>query len=84
MTFSPCGPYFRNTRITAAAAAGLLRRLLDQAEALDVALVLQDPRNLRLQLAGRHVHARVLGGHGVADAREHVGNRIGHFCSLVD
>src|SRR5258705_2905446 len=54
--------------------------LLDQAVALDVALVLEDSRNLGLQLARRHVHPRVLGGHGVADAREHVGNRVGHLC----
>src|SRR6266850_4321463 len=60
--------------------ATLRLRLLDQAVALDVALVLEDPRNLGLQLARRKVHPRVLGGHGVADAREHVGNRIGHLC----
>ena len=63
------------------------RRLLDDPEALDVALVLENPRDLRLQLAGGHVDTRVLGRHPVADARQHVGNRIGHIsllCSAPD
>src|SRR5688500_2782789 len=62
-------------------AAGLFGGRLDQAEALDVALVLEDPRNLRLQLAGGQIHARVLGDNRVADARDHVGNRVSHLLS---
>src|SRR5687768_6069000 len=60
-------------------ASGLLRRLLDQAEALDVALVLEDPRDLGLQLARGHVDTGVLGGHRIAETRQHVGYRIGHI-----
>src|SRR5688572_14797339 len=58
---------------------GLLGRSLHHAEALDVALILQDPRDFRLQLAGGQIDARVLGDHRVADARDHVGNRISHL-----
>src|SRR5678815_4139799 len=57
-----------------------LHGLVDQPVALSVPLVLEDARNLGLQLARRHVYTRVLGGNSVADAREHVGNRIGHLC----
>src|SRR5688572_5965308 len=64
-------------------AAVLLRRRLDHPESLDIALVLEDPRNLRLQLAGGQVHTRVLGGHRVANARDHVCDWICHLLSLV-
>src|SRR5688572_2238985 len=60
-----------------------LRRRLDQPESLDVALVLKDPRNLRLQLAGGQLHTRVLGSHCVADARDHVCDWICHFVSFT-
>src|SRR5688572_12200910 len=62
--------------------AGFLRRLLDDPEPLDVALVLEDPRNLRFQLAGRHVDAGMLRRHGIAEAREHVRNRVCHISVL--
>src|SRR5829696_1887163 len=39
-------------------ASRLLGRRLDESEALDIAFVLEDPRNLRLQLAGRQIHTR--------------------------
>ena len=80
ITFSPCGPY-RNTRITCAAAGRLLRRLLDQPEALDVALVLEDPRDLRLQLAGGHVDTRCLAD--TALRRRVSMSEIGSVISLV-
>src|ERR1043166_6914957 len=58
------------------------RRFLEDLEALDVALVLEDARDLGFQPRRGHVDARVLGGHRVADPREHVGNGISHLCSL--
>ena len=53
--------------------------VVEELEALDVALVLQDPRDLGLHPRRGHVDARVLGGHRVADPREHVCDRISHI-----
>ena len=39
----------------------------------------QDPRDLDLQLRRGHVHTRVLRGHGIAEPRQHVGNRVCHI-----
>src|SRR5581483_10287540 len=43
----------------------------------DVALLLEDAGDLDLQLGARHLRAVVQRLVGVADAREHVGDRIG-------
>ena len=57
-----------------------LAAVVEELEALDVAFVLQDARDLDLQPRRRHIDARVLGGHRVADPREHVCDRISHIC----
>src|SRR5687768_15185118 len=46
--------------------------------AVDVALLLQDARDLRLQVRGGHLHVVAVGVQAVADAGEEVGYRIGH------
>src|SRR3982750_541027 len=51
---------------------------LDRPEVGDVVVLLQDPGDLDLQLGGRHVHAAVLRSAGIADPREHIGDRVGH------
>ena len=79
ISFSPCGPYFRNRRSVLTGAVVFAVGVVEQLEALDVALVLQNPRDVGLEPRRGHVDARVLGGHGVADPREHVGNWIGHI-----
>src|SRR5262245_50502517 len=56
-------------------------RFLEQLESLDVAFVLQDPRDVRLDAGGRHIDARVLGRHGIADPRKHIGDGICHIPS---
>ena len=60
------------------------RFLVDELEALDVALVLENLGDLDLQLRGRHIHPGMLRDDGIAEAREHIGNRICHIssCSL--
>src|SRR4029453_8343407 len=61
------------------------RRLVEDLEARDVALVLQDAGDLGLEPRRGHVDARVLGGHRVADPREHICDWIGHsFLSAVN
>src|SRR5688572_25413503 len=60
----------------------LFRRLLNDPESLDVALILEDPRNLCFQLAGRQIDAGVLRRHRIAEAREHVRNRVCHISVL--
>src|SRR5690606_7578271 len=45
---------------------------------LDEVVVLQDPRDLGLQLGHRQVNAPVLRLRSIPDARQHVGDRIGH------
>ena len=40
---------------------------------------LEDLRDFHLQLRRRHLDTRVTCGHGVADAGQHVGNRISHL-----
>ena len=62
------------TRRLARALGGRLHHL----EPGDVTLVLQNPRNLGLQLRGRHRQLVVAGTAGIANPGEHVGNRIGH------
>src|SRR4051794_24158759 len=47
-------------------------------EALDVALLAQDPRHLALELGGRDVRRLVSGVDRVADTREEVGDGVGH------
>src|SRR4051794_3923961 len=49
----------------------------------DVALLLQEPCDLLLEARGRHRRRRVHRLVGVADAREHVGNRVGHHGSAL-
>src|SRR5688572_12047413 len=51
---------------------------LAHCEVLDVALVLQHLRDRRLYLAGGHRHRLLLRALPVADARQHVGDGIGH------
>ena len=82
ISFSPCGPYFRNRRSVLTGAVVFVGGVVDELEALDVAFVLKDPRDVGLQPRRRHIDARVLGGHGVADPREHVGNRICHISTF--
>src|SRR5574341_2407550 len=53
-----------------------LLRILEQPEVLDEALVLQDLRDAHFQARGGDVDLLVLGAARVADAREHVGDRI--------
>src|SRR3972149_11674554 len=53
-----------------------LLRVLEHPEVLDEALVLQDLRDAHLQARGRDVDLLVLGAARVADARQHVGDRI--------
>src|SRR5262245_20333390 len=55
-----------------------LGRGVHHLEALDVAFVLENPGDLQLERRGRDVHARVPRDGGIPDARQHVGNRIGH------
>src|SRR5205823_7677155 len=47
-------------------------------EALDEALVLQDPRDAFFHLRVRDVNAGMAPVNRVADARQHIGDRIGH------
>src|SRR4051794_9336846 len=47
-------------------------------EALDVALLAQDPRHLALELGGRDIRRLVSGVDRVADPREEVGDGVGH------
>ena len=51
---------------------------LERLVVLNEVVLLQDLRDLDLHLRDRHVHAAVLRPAGVADAREHIGDRIGH------
>ena len=44
----------------------------------DEGFVLEDLGHVDLQVRGRHVHGRALDAVGVADAREHVRQRVGH------
>src|SRR5262249_39803460 len=60
----------------------LVRRLFQDLEALDVALVLENARDVGLQPRGRHVNAGVLGGHRVANPREHICDWISHLSTL--
>src|SRR5581483_7141646 len=50
--------------------------VLDDAEVLDEALVLEDLGHAHLELGGRNVHLLVLGPTRVPDAGEEVGDRI--------
>ena len=80
ISLSPCGPYFRNRRSVFDRRVAFRGRLIvEHLEALNVAFVLQDSRDLGLQPRRGHVDARVLGGHRVADPREHVCDWIGHI-----
>src|SRR5437764_11919335 len=56
---------------------------LDDVEAADVALLLEDACDLFLQLRGRHLDAVLQRLVGVADAREHVGDWIRKHCFLL-
>src|SRR5207253_5309405 len=58
--------------------------LVDHLEALNVALVFENPGNLDLQSRGRHIHPRMLRNDGIPEAREHIGNGVCHmFVFLV-
>src|SRR5487761_122984 len=57
--------------------------LVDDFVRRDVAFFLQHARNLNFQFRRRQIHARMARAHGVADAREHVSNRVGgHLFSI--
>src|SRR5581483_7024791 len=58
-----------------------VRALLGDVKVADVALFLEDPRDLDLELRVRHLGAVVQRLVGVADAGEHVGNWIGEHGS---
>src|SRR5262249_13025109 len=58
-------------------------RLL-QLEAGDVAFLLEDLGDFRLEARRRNVHALVPRAHGVADPREHVCNRVSHLSILIN
>src|SRR4029077_8502831 len=60
------------------AGARLAVGFVEDLEALDVALVLQDARDVGLDARRRHVHARELRGDGVANPGKHVRDRICH------
>ena len=57
------------------------RRVVDQLEAADVPLGFQNAGDFELQLRRGHVHARVARLDGIANPREHVGNRVCHTLS---
>src|SRR6266850_1620355 len=57
---------------------GLELPLFDRGDPRDVPLGLQDRGDRQLHVRVRDLDAGVPGPHGVADARQHVGNRIGH------
>ena len=61
--------------------AGLV--FIDQLVGGNVAFFLQDARDLGLKPRRRNIDALVLGGGGVADARQKIGNRIGLHSLLV-
>src|SRR4030095_7550338 len=56
---------------------------LEHSEVLNEIVLLQDPGDLGLHLRHRNVHAAMLRSAGVADPREHIGDRIGHAHVLV-
>src|SRR6185312_798423 len=56
--------------------------LVEHFEARDVALVLQDARDVGLDARRRHVHTRVLRDDGVANPSKHVRDRICHSPDL--
>src|ERR1700683_581419 len=58
-------------------------RFLHELVRLDKSLFLHDAHHFGLQLRRRHVHPRVLGFRGVPDARQQIGNRIGHHREFV-
>src|SRR5687768_14101245 len=60
-----------------------LRTIVQELEVLDVVVVLQQPRELALELAHRHVDAPVVRLAGVPDTRQHVCNGIGHAHDCV-
>src|SRR5437773_4171837 len=60
-----------------------LRRLADHGEALDIAFVLQDLGNRRLQLRRRHHDAGLLDHLRVANAGQHIGDRITHAHTVI-
>jgi hypothetical protein len=60
-----------------------LALLADDGEALDVALVLQDLGDRHLQLGRRHHDAGLLDHLRVADAGQHIGDRITHAHSDI-
>ena len=85
MTFSPCGPYFRKMRISCRGddrLGRLGRFLVDELEALDVALVFENAGDLDLELRGGHIDSGMLRNDGIPKAREHIGNRVCHVSSL--
>src|SRR5437868_13398836 len=52
-------------------------------EVVDVAFLLQDARDLQLQLRGWDINTRMLGRDGVTNSRQHVGNRISHSLTPI-
>ena len=95
MTRSPSGPYFRYTRrmsfgIESMSAIGwnvvCPCSSVDSCADLEVedeALVLEHLGDVRLQLGGRHVDGGPLDPVGVADAGQHVGDRVGHHGTCI-
>jgi len=58
---------------------------VDGLEVGDEVVLLQQPGDLKLHFRCRHVHATVLRSAGIADPREHNGDRasVAHFCSTL-
>src|SRR5204862_1156725 len=59
-------------------------RLVQQLEALDVALVLEDAGDVGLDPRRGHVDARVLGGYRIADPRQHICDGVCHTLSTLN
>ena len=78
ITRSPLGPYFRSMRSCLLGAPSSTSSPVP-----DVAFALEHLGQAALHLRERHVHVRALDAHRVADAGQHVGDRVGHH-SVVD
>src|SRR3954447_13306259 len=79
----PVRPVFQEHPQHLADGRRLAGRRVQELEALDIPLVLQDAGDVGLDARGRHVDACVLRAHGIPDPREHVCDRISHICYLT-
>ena len=77
MTFSFSGPYLSAMRSVPCGPS------LDAFEVLDEAFVLEDLGDRLLCPRSRNVDRLVVGRVRVADARQHIGDRIGYYCHVT-